>query len=197
MVRQAKYEDRKRQHQRDSDVVWSAQELRKDDAREDMEATPVTEQSRRLWYGCMPLWVSLSNGHFALLRMSETQLRRYAWCMKQPGCRGMWSDTLGGMVAPIDGHKVLHTLLLHDDPTMPAISRGSRTLILAEMVHTTRDYFGYKQGLDYMQREVARPPGLADTAWSVASRSLLPSFVVTDNDRALINAFSISLNGIT
>ncbi len=104
---------------------------------------------------------------------------------------------------PLGEDKVLHTLLMFEDPRgmdQPFLSKDQRhpALRLMEVVHTTRDYAGYKAALDELLRILHREhPKTKDCPSHLpCSRSCLADFVMTDCDLALLNALSVVLNGM-
>ena len=86
--------------------------------------------------------------------------------------------------------KVLQTFILHSDLT-------GKTVILAEIIHTTRNYLGYMNVLDFIATELSRisEGDISGLGRAMPARRLLPAYVMMDKDLALLNACSLTFNG--
>ena len=91
----------------------------------------------------------------------------------------------------ICGRKVLHTLFLH-------LNADGGTSELAEIITTCRDCYVYRSGLQCLTRLISKlvKADHSDPACCLASRKVLPSFIMSDQDLALLNGCSLEMNGV-
>jgi hypothetical protein len=89
-------------YQYDPDVLQSIRLGKAAKEAEDKANTCLADQSGRLFYGDVPLFMELCGGHVLWLMMNESQLSVYALCRRpsrgRPSSTGMWADTVGEMV---------------------------------------------------------------------------------------------------
>ena len=85
----------------------------------------------------------------------------------------------------------MHTLFVHSDPC-----GGSH--VLAEVLSTERNAVVYRDAMQALESELAKINKAmpTDPARRLASPKLMPTFVVTDHDNALLNGLSLALNGM-
>ena len=93
-------------------------------------------------------------------------------------------------VLDVHGLKVHHTFILHADI-------DGDTVQLAEIIHTSRTADGYLMPLECIGAILSRlkDAGGGGPGRCLPHRSLLPTFVLTDKDMALLNAISMHFNG--
>lgn len=92
-------------------------------------------------------------------------------------------------IAKIDGRKVLQTRVL-------IIDDHGGTHKLCELLHTTRDYLGYLQPLQFIEQQLSRLGEDSNAGCAMAARRLLPAYTMTDKDMAMLNALSKLFNGV-
>ena len=84
MVRKALSSDRCAMYQYDPDVLQSIRLGKAAKEAEDKANTSLADQSGRLFYGDVPLFMELCGGHVLWLMINESQLRVYALCSWRP-----------------------------------------------------------------------------------------------------------------
>jgi hypothetical protein len=94
-------------------------------------------------------------------------------------------------VSPIKEVKVLQTFVLHIDEV-------GNTMMLCEILHTTRNFLGYLQCFQFidMQLSKLKPDGPGGIGSTMTMRNMLPGFTMTDKDLASLNALSVCFNGM-
>ena len=92
-MRQALSHNRPDLYQYDTDVVQSIRMRKAALEAEDLAATPLSDQSKRLLYGDTPLFMEVFGGHVLWLQVTEAQLRAYAYCCRNSGSAGDGGST--------------------------------------------------------------------------------------------------------